>query len=176
MFSSPVQSPVHVFQLAYDKRLKQKLNLEELINAIKQKLRIWRWRDLTIIGRIQIVKTFIIPIFLYQTSLLCFDKEFLKNSNTIIYDFIWKSKDKVKHSAIISDIEDGGLKAPHLETIIETQKMLSCKKLANDQAASWKTILRTVPTIVIAHTFCASPDTRISYRRYLLIQGYFCAV
>ena len=36
--------------------------------------------------------------------------------------------------------------------------------------------LRTVPTIVIAHTFCASPDTRISYRQYLLIQGYFCAV
>ena len=36
--------------------------------------------------------------------------------------------------------------------------------------------LRTVPTIVIAHTFCASPDTRISYRRCLLIQGYFCTV
>ena len=33
-----------------------------------------------------------------------------------------------------------------------------------------------VPTIVIAHTFCASRDTRISYRRCLLIQGYFCAV
>jgi len=27
-----------------------------------------------------------------------------------------------------------------------------------------------------AHTFCASPDTRISYRQCLLIQGYFCAV
>ena len=26
------------------------------------------------------------------------------------------------------------------------------------------TPLRTVPTIVIAHTFCASQDTRISYR------------
>ena len=39
-----------------------------------------------------------------------------------------------------------------------------------------KTVLRTVPTIVIAHTFCASPYTRISYRRCLLIQGYFCAV
>ena len=37
-------------------------------------------------------------------------------------------------------------------------------------------VLRTVPTIVIAHTFCASPDTRISYRQCLLIQGYFCAV
>ena len=37
-------------------------------------------------------------------------------------------------------------------------------------------ILRTVHTTVIAHTFCASRDTRISYRQCLLIQGYFCAV
>ena len=29
---------------------------------------------------------------------------------------------------------------------------------------------------VIAHTFCASRDTGISYRRCLLIQGYFCVV
>ena len=36
--------------------------------------------------------------------------------------------------------------------------------------------LRTVPAIVIAHTFCASRDTRISYRRCLLMQGYFCVV
>ena len=34
-------------------------------------------------------------------------------------------------------------------------------------------VLRTVPTIVIAHTICASPDTRISYRQCILIQGYF---
>ena len=32
-----------------------------------------------------------------------------------------------------------------------------------------------VTTIVIAHAFCASPDTRISYCQCLLIQGYFCA-
>ena len=36
-------------------------------------------------------------------------------------------------------------------------------------------VLRTVHTIVIAHMFCASSDTRISYRQCLLIQGYFCA-
>ena len=36
--------------------------------------------------------------------------------------------------------------------------------------------LRMVPTIVIEHTFCASRDTWISYRRCLLIQEYFCAV
>ena len=36
--------------------------------------------------------------------------------------------------------------------------------------------LRTVSTIVIAHTFCAYRDTRVSYRWCLLIQEYFCAV
>ena len=35
--------------------------------------------------------------------------------------------------------------------------------------------LRTVPTFVTVHTFCASRDTRVSYRWCLLIQGYFCA-
>ena len=38
------------------------------------------------------------------------------------------------------------------------------------------TPLRTVPSFVTAHTFCASADTRVSYGLCLLIQGYFCAV
>ena len=125
----------------YDIHAKQKLNINELISSIQLKLRIWRWRDLTIIGRIQIVKTFIIPIFLYRTSLISLDKEFVKEANKIIFDFIWKGKDKVKRSALISDIEDGGLKAPHLNSIIETQRVLCCKKLANDQPSGWRTIL-----------------------------------
>ena len=58
--------------------------------------------------------------------------------NKIIFDFIWKGKDKVKRSALISDIEDGGLKAPHLDSVIETQRVLCCKKLANDQPSNWK--------------------------------------
>ena len=39
-----------------------------------------------------------------------------------------------------------------------------------------KKFLRTVPTIVTAHTFCASRDTRVSCGWCLLIQEYFCAV
>ena len=125
----------------YDYRVKQKLNFDELITSIKNKLRIWKWRDLTIIGRIQIVKTFIIPIFLYRASMICLDKEFVKEANKIIFNFIWKGKDKIKRLALIGDIEDGGLKAPHLDSIIKTQRILCCKRLASEQPSSWKTIL-----------------------------------
>ena len=127
------------FAHAFQARLK--LNVEELISSIQHKLRIWKWRDLTIIGKIQIIKTFIIPIFLYRASLIPLGKNFVKQANKIIFDFIWKGKDKVKRSTLVSEIEDGGLKAPHLESIIETQRVLCCKKLASDQPSTWKTIL-----------------------------------
>ena len=97
----------------YDQRAKRRLNFDEIVTSIKQKLHIWRWRDLTIMGRIQIVKTFIVPIFLYRASMLCSDQEFVKELNKIIFEFIWKGQDKVKRSALIGDINDGGLKALH---------------------------------------------------------------
>ena len=125
----------------YDSRAKRRLNFDEIVTSIKQKLHIWRWRDLTIMGRIQIVKTFIIPIFLYRASMICSDQEFVKKVNKIIFDFIWKGKDKVKRSVLVGDIEDGGLKAPHLMSMIETQRIICCKKLACDDPSSWKTIL-----------------------------------
>ena len=66
------------------------------------------------------------------------------------------------------------------ETEIEALHLLQF--LSNYSRVFWSKFvlywlsLRTVPTIVIAHTFCASRYTRISYRRCLFIQRYFCAV
>ena len=58
---------VHV---TYDIRVKhKKLNINELISSIQLKLRIWRWRDLTIIGRIQIITTFFYPYLLISHEL-----------------------------------------------------------------------------------------------------------
>ena len=113
----------------------------KLQKTIKDKLRIRKWRDLTIIGRIQPVKTFIIPTFLYRASgLICMDKEFVNEVNKIIFDFIWKGKDKVKRRVLVGDIQHGGLKAPHLDSIDKIQRILCCKKLASDDLSSWKII------------------------------------
>ena len=146
----------------YDLRAKQKLNVDELISSLQQKLRIWRWRDLTIIRRIQIVKTFIIPIFLYRASLVSVNKDSVKDVNKIIFDFIWKGKDKVKRSALISDIGDGGLKAPHLDSIIETQRVLCRKKMASDQSSNWKkSLLHYLEPVGGKFILCCDFDLKI---------------
>ena len=81
------------------------------------------------------------PCFPISGELISVNKDFVKDVNKIIFDFIWKGKDKVKRSPLISHIKDGGLKAPHLDSIIETQRVLCCKKLASDQLSNWKKIL-----------------------------------
>ena len=80
----------------YDRSLRHKLNLKEIIDAIKTKLQLWKWRNFTIIGRIHIVKTFVIPLIMYHAGSLCIDKDVVTEANRIIFDFIGKGKDKVK--------------------------------------------------------------------------------
>ena len=58
---------------------------------------------------------------MYRAGLVCSPKEIVKEVNKIIFNFIWKGKDKVKRSSLISHVENGGLRAPHLESIIKVQ-------------------------------------------------------
>ena len=125
----------------YDQTLWRKLNFDETLKTIKERLSCWNWRNLTVLERIQIIKSFVIPVFMYRAGLVCSHKEIVKEVNKTIFNFIWKGKDKVKRSALISDVENGGLRAPHLESIIKAQRIMCCKKFANSQQSSWKIIL-----------------------------------
>ena len=83
----------------YDQTLWRKLNFDETLKTIKERLNCWNWRNLTVLGRIQIIKSFVIPVFMYRAGLVCSHKEIVKEVNKIIFNFIWKGKDKVKRSA-----------------------------------------------------------------------------
>ena len=50
----------------YNDCQRKKFNFDEILKSIKEKLKMWKWRDLTILGRIQIVKTLsVTPVFMY---------------------------------------------------------------------------------------------------------------
>ena len=48
-------------------------------------------------------------------SLICSNKTFTKDINPILFNFIWKGKDKVKRATLINDANEGSLKMPHIE-------------------------------------------------------------
>ena len=59
----------------------------------------------------------------------------------MIFNFVWRGKDKVKRLALISEYEDGGLKMPHPESLIKTQRTVCLARYLDDNSSPWKVFL-----------------------------------
>ena len=88
----------------YDVKQRDALNFRQTLKDMKKSINMWKWRGLSLLGKIQIVKTFAVPKLMYRASVIPLSKELIKEANSIIYGFIWNGKDKVKRHALISDI------------------------------------------------------------------------
>ena len=94
----------------YDHALLEKENFQDKLAALRSVLNIWKMRDLTIMGRILIVKTLSISKFVYLASLIPFPDHVIQSVEKLIYSFVWKGKrDKVKRKALIGNFESDGL-------------------------------------------------------------------
>ena len=92
-------------------------------------LNMWKWRGLTLLGRIQIVPSFVIPEGLSKAALIAVTEDLMKETNSLIYRFIWKGNDNIKRAALINnDIEDGGLKMLDFQLMILAQRVMVLKK------------------------------------------------
>ena len=99
----------NIIYFTYDWLKKQELNFEVILKSLRETLYSWQWRNLSLYGKIQIVKTFAIPKFMFWASVISLSKEIVKQVNSIIYKFVWNGKDKIKRLVLISDYENGGL-------------------------------------------------------------------
>jgi len=127
----------------YHVRQRDNLNFRETLKSIKKSISIWKWRGLSLLGRIQIVKPFAtcIPKFMFRASVIPTPQELIKEVNSVLDSFIWNGKDKVKRHALISDIEMGGLKMLDIDSMISTKRILCLKKFLEDYQSTCKSIL-----------------------------------
>ena len=101
---------IQIFDVHFDYELStKKANFEAIVKSIKRTLRMWKWRGLTLIGRIQIVKSFATPKFMSKASFSHVLNDLIQAANKEFLHFIWKGKDKIKRFALINNIEYGGL-------------------------------------------------------------------
>ena len=123
-----------LFDLNYKIRLKQ---IEQTINC-------WRMRNLSLIGKICVIKTLVLPQLLYLFSVLSIKipPNFFKELNKIFYRFIWNGgKDKVQRKLMCNAFSHCGLRMidPYAFTI--AQKITWVKSLLDKNYDSvWKTI------------------------------------
>ena len=135
-----INKPVKIIgvHFTYDLKRKQEQNYDETLRLLSETLAGWKWLNLTFYGKIQVVKTFVIPKFMFRASLMCFTKKVMKELNSIIYRFIWKGCDKIKRLALIRDNKSGGLRMPHIKTLNDAQPIMCLKKYIEDYDSPWK--------------------------------------
>ena len=123
-----------------------KINFDERIEKLNTLLNIWSQRNLTIKGRITILKAKALPLVTYVSTCLYVPKHIIDTIDKVLYNFVWKKKHHVKRTTIIASPSQGGLKMPDFNTFIRAHKINFMKRLTNASTNCNKTasfILKT---------------------------------
>ncbi len=109
-----------------------KVNWLKRIHKIDQILKNWKRRDISIFGKIQVIKTFAISQFVLPATLLTVPPNVIKKIEHMLYQFLWGSRDKVKRLQVIKEVNQGGL------------NMMDVRNLFMSFKADWTTRLMKV--------------------------------
>ena len=119
------------------------VNYEARITKAKSWVNVWKSRDLTLMGKVTIIKSLIYSQFAYLAiPLLGPNCSLIKKIDTLIFNFLWGSKrDKVKREVIKRKKDEGGLGLFDFPDYLTSMKMTIIKKILNPKFKhSWKSI------------------------------------
>ena len=132
---------------SYDTDLENTYNFFSMISKIKNCLKCWEGRGLTIAGRIQIFKTLAISKTLHMSTMRTPPTQFLELLSSIQKDFIWNnSRAKIKHCSIMADYKEGGYKNIDISSKLLVMKISWIKRFLDDNFHPWKIL----PTRLLA--------------------------
>ena len=90
---------------------------------LKKILSVWRKRNLTIFGKCTIINTLAVSKLVYNAFILPNpDKEFFKRVSKIIFNFLWKKRERIKRNTLIGKIEQGGIGIVDIESKFSAAK------------------------------------------------------
>jgi hypothetical protein len=101
----------------------------------------WPKRNLSILGKVLIIKALIIPLFTFIFSSCVIPEKYKKEIESKCFKFIWNGKpDKVKRNTLIGDFEKGELKMINIESYFISLKASWVSRLADSKFSNWKLI------------------------------------
>ena len=119
-------------------------NFIEKLDTIKKHINIWSSRGLSLYGKVTIIKSLIIPKFVYVASLLPNPKEVIKKLNQLLFKFLWKGIDKVTRLSAINEYENGGLRMICFETMVKSLRLTWLKRIFGENDGAWKSYIHHI--------------------------------
>ena len=143
-----INSPTKVLGIWIAKNTDEitRINLDERIDKLNILLSMWSQRNLSIKGKITILKTKALPLITYVCNFIFVCRDFITAIDKILYKFVWKNKHHVKKTTLIANPINGGLKMPNIEAVIKANKLNFIKRILTVESNCNKTasyILKT---------------------------------
>jgi hypothetical protein len=114
-------------------------NFSDRAKEFKRILDMWLQRDLSLIGKIIILKSLAFSKVIYQCGVMTTPTDFIETITEMAYNFIWNNKpDKIKRQTLIAEYEKGGLKMLDICSFLKAQKAMWVKRYMTPDKARWK--------------------------------------
>ena len=95
--------------LSVDSEEAATLNYNEKLGKVKTVLSCWKYRRLTLKGKIAVLKSLVASQLVYVLSPLLSNEKVIKELNKLFFSFLWSGKaNKIKRNVIINDYPGGG--------------------------------------------------------------------
>ena len=126
---------------SYDQEIANNKNYVTLLENIQSILNIWSSRELTVGGKILVFKTLGMSKMQYLAQMAHVPRHIIEQLKALHKKFLWNNRSpKVKHSTLIGEYYDGGLKDVDIESKFKALKLTWIKKLYDDSDHPWKII------------------------------------
>ena len=130
---------------SYNKKLMNERNFMKAFSNFKTVLNMWKTRQLTIYGRLEVVRSLAISKIMYVLNMLDPPKGFCKDVQNAINGFVWKNKTaKVKYSTAVGMYIDGSLKLPNIDIRYKTQRIMWMSNLISKYNGTVKNLLNQI--------------------------------
>ena len=120
------------------------MNFNISLEKIATLVNIWSVRNLSLLGRVTIIKSLLIPTLLYKLSVIPTQvpANFIKKLKRIIYKFLWGSSwERVRRETMICSINEGGVNMIEISAYLTSLRMKYVKNIVDKNYPSpWKTI------------------------------------
>ena len=98
----------------------------------------WKRRDLTIFGKVQVIKSLALGSLIYTASCCPTPGDVVDKINKILFSFIWGKTEKIKRDTLIGSKCNGGVNMVDIQSQLEALKAAWIPRIMTENNQHWK--------------------------------------
>lgn len=101
----------------------------------------WKGRNLTLLGKVLIIKSLGLSQIVYSASNVNVPTETIRTIKSKLFGFLWNNKkDKIKRKSLYQDYDRGGIRMVDIDLMIKGLRLSWISRLLDSDGQNWKSI------------------------------------